>query len=93
MKIDISKAEGMTTREAVVSASGATLLPAGIALTGAVIRALTKQNIQQVEVNEANAPDNSANLDEQRKFIETLFEPHASKLMRELKECLLKKVV
>lgn len=92
MKIDISKAAGMSLAKPVISNKGATLLPEGIVLTDAVIRALSKQNIQHVDVHERTNLEDSASLDEQKEYIEQLFKPFTNSLMRELKECLLQKM-
>jgi len=90
MKIEIKKAFGKVTEEAIVNKRGGVLLPEGVELTQPIILALIKQGITHATVEEEEESQADINENQYKEYLYLLFNRFNGPLMKELKECLLK---
>ena len=86
MKINVSDAEGQILAEPVVNQAGTIILPANVTITPALINALTRQGIDELEVVEQLSNQVQ---DDFIAHIEEAFAQFEGPHMNELKHCLI----
>ncbi|MEJ2045505.1 MAG: hypothetical protein P8X74_10580 [Reinekea sp.] len=96
MRVKTADAVDQKTAEDILNHRGALILPKGILLSEALVSALLKQNIDEVEIEEevrqekkAESFDTGLINVEMKAHIDQLFIRHRGPFMKEFQECLL----